>query len=151
MIIHTNICFISPISITCLNAIQECALNDSASAPIHFEPSIGGYLHELFCNRTEWNQIVGIFAALAVLALILLLHLSFASTASFFHSAKNVQSLFFCNDFIKYFDRRLNPKKQVRFGQFLIPKINILQACPTDTDTRKVYPWTALTFYTNIN
>ena len=126
MIIHTNICFISPISITCLNAIQECALNDSASASIHFESSIGGYLHELFCNQM-WNQIVGIFAALAVLALILLLHLSSAaSIASFFHSVKNVTSLFFCKDFIKYFDHRLNPNKQVRFGQFLIPKINFL-------------------------
>ena len=98
-------------------------MNDSAS--IHFESSIGGYLHELFCNQA-WNQIGGgIFAALAVLALILLLHLSSASTASFFRSAKNVTSLFFCKDFIKYFDHRLNPNKQVRFGQFLIPKINI--------------------------
>lgn len=112
--------FISPISINCLNAIQECALNDSAS--IHFDSSIGGYLHKLFCNQM-WNQIVGIFAALAVLALILLLHLSSASTASFFHSAKNVTSLFFCEDFIKYFDHRLNPNKQVRLGAIFNSKL----------------------------
>ena len=98
-------------------------MNDSAS--IHFESSIGGYLHELLCNQM-WKEIVGIFAAFAVLALILLLHLSSASTGSFFRSAKNVTSLFFCEDFIKYFDHRLNPNKQVRFGQFLIPKINFL-------------------------